>query len=151
MVALGTHTRIEKWDPRNQGMSTKCERPGKSSCCMDTRETIARLLKWARYALVHQPKRVNVPSSIPSMLCMYDPSVSTMQNGSMLLLLLISSFVSPLLLKSFFFFFFFLCLMLEPRYCWKYALEAIINGYYCISLFMIIVYCSCYNCVNQKP
>lgn len=26
MVALGTHTRIDKWDPRNQGMSTKiCE------------------------------------------------------------------------------------------------------------------------------
>ena len=25
--------------------------------------------------------------------------------------------------------------------CWKYTLEAIINGYYYISLFMIIVYC----------
>ena len=34
--------------------------------------------------------------------------------------------------------------------CWKYALEAIINGYYYISLFMIIVYCSCYNCVIRK-
>ena len=34
--------------------------------------------------------------------------------------------------------------------CGKYALEAIINGYYYISLFMIIVYCSCYNCVIRK-
>ena len=25
------------------------------------------------------------------------------------------------------------------------------NGYYYISLFMIIVYCSCYNCINWKP
>ena len=35
-------------------------------------------------------------------------------------------------------------------FCWKYALEAIINGYYYISLFMVIVYCSCYNCVIRK-
>ena len=34
--------------------------------------------------------------------------------------------------------------------CWKYALEAIINGYYYISLFMIIVYCSCYNCIIRN-
>ena len=34
--------------------------------------------------------------------------------------------------------------------CWKYALEAIINGYYYITLFMIIVYCSSYNCVIRK-
>ena len=34
--------------------------------------------------------------------------------------------------------------------CWKYALEAIINGYYYISVFMIIVYYSCYNCVIWK-
>ena len=34
--------------------------------------------------------------------------------------------------------------------CWKYALEAIINGYYYISLFMVIVYCSCYNCIVRK-
>ena len=38
----------------------------------------------------------------------------------------------------------------HPHWCWKYALEAIINGYYYISLFMIIVYCSCYNCVIRK-
>ena len=37
-----------------------------------------------------------------------------------------------------------------PSFCWKYALEAIINGYYYISLIMIIVYCSCYNCVIRK-
>ena len=74
--------------------------------------------------LVHQPKRVNVPSSIPSMLCMDAPRVCTMQNGSMLFLLPTSSFVSPLLLKSFFLFLFvcfgkyalLLCLMLEPGY-----------------------------------
>ena len=34
--------------------------------------------------------------------------------------------------------------------CWKYALEAIINGYYYISLFMVIVYYSCYNCIVRK-
>ena len=34
--------------------------------------------------------------------------------------------------------------------CWKYALEAIINGYYSIPLFMVIVYCSCYNCIVRK-
>ena len=34
--------------------------------------------------------------------------------------------------------------------CWKYALEAIINGYYYISLFMIIVYCSCYNVIRKS-
>ena len=38
----------------------------------------------------------------------------------------------------------------ETADCWKYALEAIINGYYYISLFMVIVYCSCYNCVIRK-
>ena len=35
-------------------------------------------------------------------------------------------------------------------HCWKYALEAIINGYYYISVFMIIVFCSCYNCIVRR-
>jgi hypothetical protein len=35
--------------------------------------------------------------------------------------------------------------------CWKYALEAINKYvYYHISPFMIIVYYSCYNCINRK-
>ena len=38
----------------------------------------------------------------------------------------------------------------NPPRCWKYALEAIINGYYYISLFMVIVYYSCYNCIVRK-
>ena len=43
-----------------------------------------------------------------------------------------------------------LLLAKEKYKCWKYALEAIINGYYYISLFMVIVYCSSYNCVIRK-
>jgi len=38
----------------------------------------------------------------------------------------------------------------ERLACWKYALEAIINGYYYISVFMIIVFYSCYNCIVRK-
>ena len=39
---------------------------------------------------------------------------------------------------------------IPTREMWrKYALEAIIKDYY-ISLFMIIVYCSCYNCIVRK-
>ena len=42
------------------------------------------------------------------------------------------------------------CEVLSRVRCWKYALEAIINGYYYISLFMVIVYYSCYNCIVRK-
>ena len=37
-----THTE-DKWDPHNQGMSSKISKHGKSSCRTDTRETLARL------------------------------------------------------------------------------------------------------------
>ena len=32
--------------------------------------------------------------------------------------------------------------------CWEYGLEAIIKWF--ISIFMIIVYSPCYNCINRK-
>ena len=42
---------------------------GKCSCCANARETLARLLKWARYACAPTYERT-VPSSIPTMVCM---------------------------------------------------------------------------------
>ena len=73
---------------------------GKCSCCANARETLARLLKWARYACAPTYER-NVPSSIPIMLCMRWPR--WYDYAKWLNAIAYKLFVSPLLLKSFFF------------------------------------------------
>ena len=79
---------------------------GKCSCCANARETLARLLKWARYACAPTYKR-NVSSSIPTMLFMRWPRWYAKWLNSIAYKL----FVFPLLLKRFSFFFF----MLDAR------------------------------------
>ena len=71
---------------------------GKCSCCANARETLARLLKWARYACAPTYKR-NVSSSIPTMLCMWWPRWCI--DAKCLNAIAYKLFVSPLLLKSF--------------------------------------------------
>ena len=65
-ISLGTHTR--KIDViRTTRSELKMCNHGKCSCCANARETLARFLKWARYACAPTYER-NVPSSIPTTL-----------------------------------------------------------------------------------
>ena len=76
---------------------------GKCSCCANARETLARLLKWARSACA-PTYEITVPSSIPNMLYMGWPRWYNYANGSTLLLT--SSLLLLFCLKAFLLLFF---------------------------------------------
>src|SRR3989337_2640253 len=90
---------------------------GECSCCTDTRETIARLLKWARYACAptYASNRAVFNPKYAMYVCSKSIYYAKWLNAISIAYKL---FVSPLLLKSFCSLFFLddlaQCLMLEP-------------------------------------